>query len=139
VFRKVDRLSCVRHGSARYSVPTIAIGTQVEVRVHHDEITVLTSTQSSRPQQLLACHPVGAPGEVSTTTIDYAPSDQADAAAAQAVLGPGTVLSPDDQLSPWRLRVTLSTDQPTGIPASTAAASPPPPAPINAGAIPCIP
>ncbi len=33
VIRKVDRLSCVRFGSARYSVPTRHIGRQVEVRV----------------------------------------------------------------------------------------------------------
>jgi Mu transposase-like protein len=29
VMRKVDRLSCVRFGSARYSVPTRLIGTEV--------------------------------------------------------------------------------------------------------------
>ena len=33
VLRKVDRLSCIRFGSARYSVPTRHIGKQVEVRV----------------------------------------------------------------------------------------------------------
>ena len=33
VQRKVDRLSCVRFGSARYSVPTAHIGRQVELRV----------------------------------------------------------------------------------------------------------
>ena len=31
VVRKVDRLSCVRFGSARYSVPTVHIGRQVEL------------------------------------------------------------------------------------------------------------
>ena len=31
--RKVDRLSCVRFGSARYSVPTAHIGRTVELRV----------------------------------------------------------------------------------------------------------
>ena len=36
VTRKVDRLSCVRYGSARYSVPTTAIGALVELRVHGD-------------------------------------------------------------------------------------------------------
>ena len=30
--RKVDRLSCVRFGSARYSVPVRLIGAQVELR-----------------------------------------------------------------------------------------------------------
>ena len=48
VFRKVDRLSCVRYGSARYSVPTTAIGTSVEVRVHAGELSVLTCSRSSR-------------------------------------------------------------------------------------------
>ena len=33
VLRKVDRLSCVRFGSARYSVPTAHIGRTVELRV----------------------------------------------------------------------------------------------------------
>ena len=32
VVRKVDRLSCVRFGSARYSVPNVHIGRQVELR-----------------------------------------------------------------------------------------------------------
>lgn len=76
-----------------------------------------------------------------TTTIEYAPSDQADAAAAQAVLGPGVVLIPDDQVSPGRLRVTLGTDQPaagTGTSTSASSSAPPPP-PITAAAIPCIP
>jgi LCP family protein required for cell wall assembly len=74
-----------------------------------------------------------------TTTVEYAPSDQADAAAAQAVLGPGTVLTPDDQLSPGRLRVTLGTDGPSGASASVARAPTAPPAPpITASAIPCI-
>jgi len=31
VLRKVDKLSCVRIGSARYSVPMALIGTSVEV------------------------------------------------------------------------------------------------------------
>jgi transposase len=36
VTRKVDRLSCVRFASARYSVPVAWIGTQVRLRVDHD-------------------------------------------------------------------------------------------------------
>jgi transposase len=71
VFRKVDRLSCVRYGSARYSVPTTAIGTQVEVRVHHDELSVLTPAVGAAPQQLLACHQLVAPGEVSILDAHY--------------------------------------------------------------------
>ena len=53
VFRKVDRLSCVRYGSARYSVPSTAIGHQVEVRVHHRRARVLTCAASQQPQQVL--------------------------------------------------------------------------------------
>ena len=71
VFRKVDRLSCVRYGSARYSVPTTAIGRQVEVRVHAGELSVLTCVVEAAPQQLLACHPLVAPGEVSILDAHY--------------------------------------------------------------------
>ena len=41
VIRKVDRLSCVRFGSARYSVPTRHIGRQVEVRVVDGQLEVV--------------------------------------------------------------------------------------------------
>jgi transposase len=71
VFRKVDRLSCVRFGSARYSVPTTAIGTRVELRVHADELSVLTCVAGNEPQQLLACHRVVGPGEVSILDAHY--------------------------------------------------------------------
>ncbi|MCD2197865.1 LCP family protein [Actinomycetospora endophytica] len=72
------------------------------------------------------------------TTIQYAPSDQADAVVAQAVLGAGVTLTPDESLSPGRLRITLGTDLPASGAASPSSASAPPPAPISAGAIPCI-
>ena len=72
-----------------------------------------------------------------STTIAYAPADQPDADAAAAVLGPGAALTPDDHLSPSRLRITLGTDPPTGT--TTPPAATPPPAPISASAIPCIP
>ena len=43
VTRKVDRLACVRFGSARYSVPVALIGTQVRLRVDHDRsLAILT-------------------------------------------------------------------------------------------------
>jgi transposase len=71
VFRKVDRLSCVRYGSARYSVPTTAIGAQVEVRVHAGELSVLTCAAGNQPAQVLACHPLVAPGEVSIIDAHY--------------------------------------------------------------------
>lgn len=41
VVRKVDKLSCVRFGSARYSVPTRHIGKQVEVRVADGTVQIL--------------------------------------------------------------------------------------------------
>ena len=76
-----------------------------------------------------------------STTIEYAPSDEADAAAAATVLGVGAVLSPDDQLPPGRVRITLGTDRPaagTGSsPPAWSSARPPPP--ITAAAVPCIP
>jgi LCP family protein required for cell wall assembly len=73
-----------------------------------------------------------------STTIAYAPADQADALAARTVLGPDAVLSPDYQLSPGRLRVTLGTRQPAaGVPTPTATSPAAPP--ITAAAIPCIP
>ena len=41
VLRKVDRLSCIRYGSARYSVPMRLIGTTVAVVVDHGAIVLL--------------------------------------------------------------------------------------------------
>jgi len=65
VLRKVDRLSCVRFGSARYSVPTRHIGHQVEVRVTDGrlEVILLGAVQ--------ATHPLVAPGETSIDDDHY--------------------------------------------------------------------
>jgi hypothetical protein len=41
VLRKVDRLSCVRFGSARYSVPIRLIGTSVQVVPEQDRLVVV--------------------------------------------------------------------------------------------------
>ena len=41
VRRKVDRLSCVRYGSARYSVPTRLIGARVAVVIDHGALLVV--------------------------------------------------------------------------------------------------
>jgi hypothetical protein len=38
---KVDKLSCVRFGSARYSVPNRMLGTTVEVLAGADGVTIL--------------------------------------------------------------------------------------------------
>jgi transposase len=65
VLRKVDRLSCVRFGSARYSVPSRHIGRQVEVRVIGGvlEVILLGAVQAS--------HSLVAPGETSINDDHY--------------------------------------------------------------------
>ena len=65
VVRKVDRLSCVRFGSARYSVPTRHIGKQVEVRVAHGEVQVVLLGA------VVATHRLVAPGEASVNDDHY--------------------------------------------------------------------
>jgi transposase len=67
VIRKVDRLSCVRFGSARYSVPTRLIGTDVTVRVDHDRVLAVMTTTG----EIVAEHAVVAPGEVSLRDEHY--------------------------------------------------------------------
>jgi len=65
VIRKVDRLSCIRFGSARYSVPTRHIGRQVEVRVANGVVQVVSLGA------VIAEHAVVAPGEVSVEDDHY--------------------------------------------------------------------
>jgi Integrase core domain/Mu transposase, C-terminal domain len=48
VRRKVDRLSCVRYGSARYSVPTRLVGATVAVVVDHGALIILEPATASR-------------------------------------------------------------------------------------------
>lgn len=67
VLRKVDRLSCVRFGSARYSVPTTAIGTTVELRAGQGRLLVV----EQRTCAVLAEHPLVAPGEASVLDAHY--------------------------------------------------------------------
>ncbi len=62
--RKVDRLSCVRIGSARYSVPSTAIGAAVAVVVADGRVSMLDQVSG----EVLAEHAVVAPGEVSNVT-----------------------------------------------------------------------
>ena len=57
VVRKVDRLSCIRVDSARYSVPDVHVGRQVEVRVADGEVMVVLLGE------IIATHDVIAPGE----------------------------------------------------------------------------
>jgi transposase len=63
--RKVDKLSCVRFGSARYSVPTKLIGREVEVAVIGSEVRVLHFGE------VVASHGLVAPGEASVKDEHY--------------------------------------------------------------------
>jgi len=65
VIRKVDRLSCVRFGSARYSVPTRHVGRQVEVRVADGRVQVIFLGE------VIATHAVVSPGEASVHDEHY--------------------------------------------------------------------
>jgi transposase len=65
VARKVDRLSTVRFGSARYSVPARLIGEHVRVSVTGDHVLV------DHNEVRVAQHPLIAPGEVSILDDHY--------------------------------------------------------------------
>ncbi len=65
VYRSVDKLSCVRYASARYSVPMALISKQVEVRVADGRIDV------SHLGVLQASHALVAPGETSILDDHY--------------------------------------------------------------------
>ena len=65
VMRKVDRLSCVRFGSARYSVPTRHIARHVEVRVCDGRVQVVLLGK------IVADHADVAPGEASVLDDHY--------------------------------------------------------------------
>ena len=65
VLRKVDRLSCVRYGSARYSVPNAHIGRSVELRVADGQITIVFLGE------IIATHAIVAPGEAAICDEHY--------------------------------------------------------------------
>jgi transposase len=65
--RKVDKLSCVRFGSARYSVPARLIGATVVVAVHGNSIRVLEPFTG----EVAAEHQLVAPGETSIADEHY--------------------------------------------------------------------
>jgi hypothetical protein len=67
VSRKVDKLSCVRFGSARYSVPTRLVGATVLLTVTGDRLSVLESFTG----EVVAEHALVAPGEVSIVDEHY--------------------------------------------------------------------
>ena len=65
VLRKVDRLSCVRFGSARYSVPMSHIGRQVELVVANNTVTAVFLGE------IIARHDLVAPGEMAICDDHY--------------------------------------------------------------------
>jgi transposase len=65
VARKVDRLSCVRFGSARYSVPMSHIGRQVELVVANNTVTAVFLGE------IIARHDLVAPGETAICDDHY--------------------------------------------------------------------
>ncbi len=65
VVRKVDRLSCVRFGSARYSVPNIHIGRQVELVAQDGQVLIIFLGE------IIATHDLVAPGETSVLDEHY--------------------------------------------------------------------
>jgi hypothetical protein len=66
VTRKVDRLSCVRFGSARYSVPARLIGENVGLRIDDGRLLVVAGTGEVAAEHLLV-----APGEASVHDEHY--------------------------------------------------------------------
>jgi transposase len=68
--RKVDKLSCVRFGSARYSVPSRLIGATVLIAVNGSRIRVLEPFTG----EVAADHQLVAPGEVSICDEHYGTS-----------------------------------------------------------------
>ena len=65
--RKVDRLSCVRFASARYSVPTRLIGTEVTLRVDADRSVAIMAGDGA----VICEHMLVAPGEASVRDEHY--------------------------------------------------------------------
>ena len=65
--RKVDKLSCVRFGSARYSVPNRMFGAHVEVLAGSNGVTILVPGTG----EVLATHPLMAPGQSSVLDVHY--------------------------------------------------------------------
>jgi transposase len=67
VTRKVDRLSCVRFGSARYSVPVRLIGEQVHLRTDDGRLLVIMTAAG----EVVAEHVLVSPGEASVRDEHY--------------------------------------------------------------------
>ena len=67
ISRKVDKLSCVRFGSARYSVPNRLIGTTVLIAVADGHVQILEGFTG----EIVADHQLVAPGETSIVDEHY--------------------------------------------------------------------
>jgi Mu transposase-like protein len=67
MLRKVDRLSCIRFGSARYSVPTRLIGEQVGLHTDDGRLLVILDSAGA----VVAEHTLVAPGETSVRDEHY--------------------------------------------------------------------
>ena len=67
VLRKVDRLSCVRYGSARYSVPTRLVGATVAVVLDHGAVCLVEPDTGV----IVAEHELVAPGAASILDEHY--------------------------------------------------------------------
>jgi transposase len=67
VMRKVDKLSCVRIGSARYSVPMALIGTSVQVLAGSGRVLIVDTNTG----EVVADHGAVAPGESSVADEHY--------------------------------------------------------------------
>ena len=67
VLRKVDRLSCIRYASARYSVPTRLIGTSVAVVVDHGAVCIVEPATG----MIVAEHELAPPGSASILDAHY--------------------------------------------------------------------
>jgi transposase len=67
VLRKVDRLSCIRYASARYSVPMRLIGASVAVVVDHGAVCLVEPTTG----MIVAEHELAAPGTASILDAHY--------------------------------------------------------------------
>ena len=67
ITRKVDKLSCIRFGSARYSVPCRLVGHQVTLTVNGQMIMVIEPVSG----EVLAEHRLVAPGETRIVDAHY--------------------------------------------------------------------
>lgn len=67
VTRKVDKLSCIRYASVRYSVPTRLVGTTVALIQEDGRLLIIDPNTS----EVVADHQSGAPGEVVLDDAHY--------------------------------------------------------------------